>query len=362
MMQLGSPLLVFLLVFAPLAAAAERVVVVGDVHGDYDRFVEVLRMAGVVDTRTKWKGGRTRLVQMGDVVDRGPDSRKVLDLIPELAKQARRAGGEVHALIGNHEAMNLYGDLRYVHPGEFEAFRTRNSAAVRDAFFEQFAESAGSKPGRAKWDAEHPLGWVEHRFEFGPKGRYGQWIRANPAMLKIGGTLFVHGGIAPKYADFKIEDMNRRVREELEDFEKLNGGVVMDQEGPFWYRGLAEGGEKELDAHVSALLQFHGVKRVILGHTVSPGAVGARFAARVIMADVGLSKAYGGPPACVVIEQDAAFALHRGSKLELPMDAGPGLLRYLRAAAALDPKPSPLEKRIAALEAAQRGEASPAGR
>ena len=362
MSRLGVVFLIWLLVVAPAAPAVDRVVVVGDVHGDYERFKEVLRMSGVVDAKGKWSGGKAHLVQMGDVVDRGPDSKKVLDLIPELANQARRAGGQVHALIGNHEAMNIYGDLRYVHPGEFAAFRTSNSAEIRDNFFQQFAEANGKKPDRAKWDAEHPLGWFEHRYEFGPKGKYGKWIRGNPAMLKLDDTLFVHAGISPKYADFTIEAVNQRVREELEDFAKLEGGMVMDQEGPLWYRGLADGSERELETHLAAVLQFHGVKRIVVGHTVNPGAVGARFGARVILADVGLSQSYGGPPACVVIEQGKPLALHRGGKLELPEGSGSGLLRYLRQAAALDPKPSPLEPRIAALEGAQRAAAASAVR
>src|SRR5262245_33598569 len=99
----------------------ERVVAVGDVHGDFGAFVGVLRAAGVIDQKNKWTGGKTHLVQTGDVPDRGADSRKVMDLLMDLEKQAPKAGGRVHALIGNHEAMNLYGDLRYVVPGEFAA-------------------------------------------------------------------------------------------------------------------------------------------------------------------------------------------------------------------------------------------------
>ena len=99
----------------------ERVVAVGDVHGDYGGFVEVLRSAGVIDQKLRWTGGKTHLVQTGDVPDRGADSRKAMDLLMNLEKQAAKAGGQVHALIGNHEAMNLYGDLRYTVPGEFAA-------------------------------------------------------------------------------------------------------------------------------------------------------------------------------------------------------------------------------------------------
>ena len=95
----------------------ERVVAVGDVHGAYDAFVGILRTAGLIDERQRWVGSKAHLVQTGDVVDRGPDSRKALDLLEKLQGDARKAGGAVHPLIGNHEAMRLLGDMRYVSPG-----------------------------------------------------------------------------------------------------------------------------------------------------------------------------------------------------------------------------------------------------
>ncbi|HEY2019456.1 MAG TPA: metallophosphoesterase, partial [Bryobacteraceae bacterium] len=115
----------------------DRVVAVGDIHGDYNALVEVLRAAGVIDKKDRWIGGKTHLVQTGDIPDRGPDTRKAMDLLMALEKQAAKAGGYVHPLIGNHEAMNLYGDLRYTTPGEFAAFKTGESEQVRAAIWEQ---------------------------------------------------------------------------------------------------------------------------------------------------------------------------------------------------------------------------------
>ena len=100
-------------------------------------FVEVLRSAGVIDQKDHWIGGKTHLVQTGDMPDRGPDTRKVMDLLMALEKEAAKAGGHVHALIGNHEAMNVYGDLRYTTPAEFAAFATNDSERVRAGFLKQ---------------------------------------------------------------------------------------------------------------------------------------------------------------------------------------------------------------------------------
>ena len=71
---------------------SERIVAVGDVHGAYDRFVDILRAAGLVDGRARWSGGRAILVQTGDVLDRGGDSRRVLDLLRRLERDAAARG------------------------------------------------------------------------------------------------------------------------------------------------------------------------------------------------------------------------------------------------------------------------------
>ncbi len=97
-----------------------RIVAVGDLHGDYEQYLNVLRSNHLIDSKLKWQGGAAHLVQLGDVPDRGPDSLKIMRHLKRLQKQAKKAGGRVHALIGNHELMNIKEDLRYVHPGEFE--------------------------------------------------------------------------------------------------------------------------------------------------------------------------------------------------------------------------------------------------
>jgi len=348
----------------PLAAQAEdtwpapsRLVAVGDVHGDREAFVAVLRAAGIVDEQLHWSAGKDHLVQTGDRVDRGPESRAVMDLLLRLEKEAKKAGGRVHALTGNHEAMNVLGDLRYVTPEEFAAFRGPDSDRLRDALWEQTLAARrgkGEKPteaDRRKFDDDHPLGWVEHRLAFGPKGTYGKWIAGANAVIKVGDTLFLHGGIGPKYADFSLADLNDRIRREVGDPDPLTAVVSQDTDGPLWYRGLAQGGP-DLLPHVEAVLARHGVKRIVIGHTPTEGLVLPRFGGRVVQIDVGLSHFYGGPPACLVLEGGQAFALHRGRKLPLPQAEGEPLLAYVREAAALEPNPGRLKPLLDRLEAA----------
>ena len=77
-----------------------RIVAVGDVHGDYNQFVKILEGAGLIDDQLNWTGGKTHLVQIGDVLDRGPDSRAVMNLLISLEQQASISGGYVHCLLG----------------------------------------------------------------------------------------------------------------------------------------------------------------------------------------------------------------------------------------------------------------------
>ena len=339
--------------------AVGRVVAVGDIHGDYDQLVTVLRDTGLVDDKTRWVGGKAWLVQTGDRVDRGPDSRKVMDLLQRLEKEAKKAGGAVQALLGNHEAMNMLGDLRYVTPEEFAAFRGPDSERRRDAYWEALQadrKKKGEPPlgdeERKRFDAEHPLGWVEHRLAFRPDGEYGAWLKRENAVIRVGETLFLHGGLSPKYADFALRDLNEKIRAELADPDPLTALVSQDPDGPLWFRGLAQG-DPALAAHLEAVLAKHRCRRMVVGHTVTDGnLVFPRYAGRVVQIDVGLSKVYGGPPAALVLEDGKAFAMHRGKKLALPETEGEPVLRYVREVAALEPSPARLQPVIERLESA----------
>ncbi len=354
----------------------ERIVAVGGIHGNHKNLLKILRSAGLIDQHAHWSGGKTHLVQTGDVLDRGADSRKVVDLLMKLEEEAEAAGGQVHALIGNHEAMNLYGDLRYTSPGEFKAFQDGNSKMVRRKFYQMAVEewkkgrvesegapledSLGTMARRKQmafkkeWESRHPFGYFEHRFAFGPNGKYGNWIFRHNAAVRINDTLFVHGGIGPKYASRTIGEINQTIRDELKDSaneEKLDAGMAVDRQGPLWYRGLVRGEESSLQEHVETLLERHQIKRIVEGHTHMPGVIVPRFEGRVLAIDTGISK---GRLAYLVIESDKAYAMHRSRKLEIPSKSGEGLLRYLKQASKLlNRVPSRLQNTIEELEESQ---------
>ena len=115
--------------------------------------------------------------------------------------------------------------------------------------------------------------------------------------------MYLHGGISPKFLSVPVATMNKTIRTELADPSKLPPGMTTNVEGPLWYRGLSEGNEHELASHVRAILRTFGVKRIVVGHTVTRSAIMPRFGSSVLNIDIGLSKFYKRPPACLVIEK-----------------------------------------------------------
>jgi hypothetical protein len=269
----------------------ERIVAIGDVHGAYDRLVAILRAAEIVDARLRWSAGKTHLVQLGDVVDRGPDSRKALDLLQSLGKDAARAGGAVHVLLGNHEIMRMLGDLRFTTPGEYAAFATARSEEIR----QRLVESAAAEE-REQLVKETPLGSIEMRLAFGRKGPYGEWLRTLNGVMKINGVLFVHGGISPAIAALPCDEINETVRRELaSDLDKTLAAPLSSlaarEDGPFWYRGLAQ--PETPASQVDDLLARQRARAVVIGHTVVPGGrMASRFDGRVFQIDTGMQPAY----------------------------------------------------------------------
>jgi TPR repeat protein len=338
----------------------ERVVAIGDLHGDYRQFATLLRSAGVIDEAANWSGGRTHLVQTGDVVDEGADSRRIMDLLMKLEDQAKAAGGMVHCLIGNHEAMDVYGDLRFVSPAGYQAFATPDSVATRDRAYAIYQTDQQNYAAARKnlvaevmpedaWNLQHPPGFFEQRDAFGPTGKYGQWLMSHDTVIRINNALYSHAGISPKYAGLSISAINDAVRKELTNPGNMAGGIVTDMQGPLWYQRLAD---KTADPGLESVLKHFDVAREVVGHVDAGSAVTPRFGNRVILIDVGLSRGPDntGRQACLIEEKNQLYALHRGVRIPLPKDETTDMLRYLKQAAALDPEPSPLTARIQVLE------------
>ena len=319
----------------------ERVVAVGDVHGSYDGLVAILRTAGLIDARARWSGGRAILVQTGDVVDRGPDSRKALDLLRRLEGEAMRARGRVYPLLGNHEFMLMIGDWRYVSAEELAAFRTADSADLRERAYaivladaqrraqEQQQPPLDDAAFHAEFVKEIPLGYIEMKQAFAATGEYGKWLRERHAVIRINGIVFLHGGISAATAALGCAGINDAVRRDLAvpnpTPEQVLAMLSSSETGPLWYRGLAEEPEPAFAPALTNILELLGARAIVVGHTVPADfRITRRFDGRVIQIDTGMLGGTffpGGMPSALEIRGDTLTAIYQSGRERLSAPA-----------------------------------------
>ncbi len=239
--------------------APERVFAFSDIEGELAAMLSLLRAGKVVDDELRWTFGDGHVVYNGDLFDRGLHVTECLWVLYELEARAREAGGALHFVLGNHEVMNLTGDLRY----------------VRRKYHENAALLA--QPLEALYAADTVLG---------------QWLRTRNAAVQLGRELFVHGGVSPKVgeAGLRIEQLNDALRTALaaERWSKPKDGVLAlaagSPDGLIWYRGYLKAplvAESELDALLAKL----EVERIVVGHTVVEN-IGFVLGGRVLAIDV----------------------------------------------------------------------------
>ncbi len=362
--------LTVLFVLASPAAASEwhfegvnRIVALSDIHGAYAPMVRTLRNAGILDAELSWSGGSAHLVIVGDILDRGPESRKAMDLLMRIETEAASAGGRVHVLIGNHEAMNLVGDLRYVSKSEYAAFAAEENAAEREHWFKEFTrlrrpDGKELEELRQIFEQSFPAGFFAHRRAFSTDGKYGRWLLEKPVMIVIDGTAFVHGGVSPMIGELGLEGVNDRLRSEMvryvgelevlyeasallptdnfyqhpallqqftapldadenllrsiENVKTLNESDIHGIDGPLWYRGNVSCSALIEADRLDAALASIGARRVVIGHTPTNGRqILERFDGTVIEVDTGmLNSYYRGSGNAVVIEGDRVSAVN----------------------------------------------------
>lgn len=219
--------------------------VVADTHGEYQILVSMLRAHKVVDARLRWKFGRGHLVVLGDVFDRGPNHLEILWLLYQLEAEAGKAGGGVHLVLGNHEIMDLGGDLRYLNA------HYSGSAAV--------------------------LGKASYADLFAADTLLGQWLRSKPAMLRVNEYLCLHAGVSRALVDsgLTIGEVNATVRSVLrrDAGQGAVADLVMGSNGPLWYRGYfpeQTGFVTATAEDVDLILKTYGARRILIGHTIVP--------------------------------------------------------------------------------------------
>jgi hypothetical protein len=320
----------------------EKITAIGDLHGDYENFVQILKGTGLVDEGLHWAAGKTHLVQTGDILDRGNRARDCLDLLMRLETEAAAAGGMVHVLLGNHEEMNITGiSLEYPTYVTVEQFVSFLPEKFRKAQEERFIatlprhQRAGARALGLDLNAnEVRLFWTgllrkdaaaREAYVDGFNETYGKWLIQKNAVIEINGIIFCHGGISQKYSTWRLRDINSTLRSELEFYQgrrrapssiprSFKPEMLYAPDSPLWYRGLATLDQRSSQREVDRILANLKARAMVVGHTqyeaggsspVIPDLNNiSRFEGKVFIIDTGISSVYGGILSALIIEDE----------------------------------------------------------
>ena len=347
---------------------SSRVVAFGDVHGAFDDWTQMLQEVGVVDAKLNWAGGNTHLVSLGDLIDRGPGSRKVVELLMKLDAQAEQAGGAVHLVLGNHEVMVMTGDLRYVSVAEFAAFTGDETAAEREQLFadyRRFNPGGDDADVRRVFNDQYPPGFLALRKAFSQDGAIGSWLLQQPFVIRVNDKVYMHGGIASDVSEDSLKDLNGKLqgelRESLDSMDTLRAAGVMpwhvsyndrlgflnaraeefvaanpkkqadwfpalqqvfeaqkafvfSEDSPNWYRGTAMCHPYSESFNTERFLKRVGAKQLVMGHTPTRGDVHVRMDGLAIRLDTGMLKSvYKGRASALVSQGGTDYVHYLGS-------------------------------------------------
>lgn len=219
----------------------EKVFAISDVECSFSNTVAILQAGGVIDEDYNWTYGRNHLVVNGDVFSRGLDMMALLWLLYKLDHEAMQAGGKMHLTIGNHEAMNLKGDVRYVMQRYLDMCDDMN---------------------------------LDYASLLNEHTELGRWLRTRHTIVRIGRTLIVHAGISKELMALGLhtEQINSIVRRDLgKQTSELgeHSRVIFGTNGPHWYRGMVLVGDNRnpiFAEEIRPILHHYDVDRVVVGH------------------------------------------------------------------------------------------------
>ncbi|MEM8524372.1 MAG: ankyrin repeat domain-containing protein [Bacteroidota bacterium] len=230
----------------------KKLIAISDIEGNFNAFQSFLVSNGVINKQYDWTFGDGHLVMVGDFFDRGYNVTAILWLIYDLEAKAEAAGGKVHFILGNHEVMNIQGDIRYV--------KEKYIAAAQKISEERSIKAA-------------------YKQLYSNESELGRWLRTKNSMEKIGTYLFVHAGLHPEILsyDVSIKDINRIIREYIDidlyrhPSEDMTANFLAGSKGPLWYRGLASDPQhngKISMIQLQKMLNYYQGTKVVIGHTL----------------------------------------------------------------------------------------------
>ncbi|MGW8265105.1 MAG: metallophosphoesterase [Longimicrobiales bacterium] len=275
----------------PGAGDLDRIIAIGDLHGDLQAARAALRLGGAIDARDRWIGGKLVVVQTGDILDRGDEEEAIMNLFQRIGREARSAGGAVHVLNGNHELMNVMLDFRYVTEGGFLAFDDVARVDPADSLLSSL-------------DPQERL----RAAAFRPGGPVALQLAERPTGLVLGSNLFVHGGILPDQVAMGLDVMNREIQRWLRN-EAPPPEWIQGDRSPVWTRLYSRQPTTAACDTLDFVLKELEVERMVVGHTVQTTGITAYCGGRVWSIDVGMAAHYGGRPEVLEIRRDGVRSL-----------------------------------------------------
>jgi hypothetical protein len=242
----------------------DKLLAISDIEGNFSAFRKLLQAGGVIDKDFNWTFGEGRLVLIGDFVDRGEQVTEVLWLIYALEEMAKAAGGYVHFILGNHEVMNLSGDLRYVH----HKYR-KNQSLLKEKF----------------------------EMLYGKNSELGRWLLSKNIVEKIGNILFAHGGISADVnrLNATLSSINNMARPYYTDSSfdyPAPVNILFDETGPLWFRGYYAGKKRAGMQTVDSSLSIFNVRYITTGHSIVADTISLWFDGKVINIDLRHDKGF----------------------------------------------------------------------
>jgi len=291
-------LILILIISATIASAKRppsripmknRVVAIGDVHGDFNATKEALKIAKVMNDNEEWIGGDTILVQTGDQLDRGNGEKKLIDLLEKLKPRAQEAGGDIFVLNGNHETMNVDLDLRYVTQTGYKDFDHFYDRSTRNDHI--LLKFSPYQRGRV--------------VAFRPGGPYAKIFGNHNTLMIIGKTLFLHGGLTPKFMDLGIENINKLVSNWMKGIGP-RPPLITNSKGPLWSRDYSSKISPKKCIELNVVLNHLNLTRMVVAHTAY-NQINSACNEKVWRIDVGMSAHYGGRIEVLEILQDTTI-------------------------------------------------------
>jgi hypothetical protein len=257
--------------------------------------ISAFRLAELIDDTEKWVGGNAVVVQTGDVLDRGDQERPLLDWLDKVGARAKAAGGAIYRLNGNHEIMNVGGDLRYVSAVGFAAF---NDAVV------------GPLPPEIASANERARGRL---LSFLPGRPWAKKLSENPVVLVVNNSVFAHGGLRPSHVAYGLARMNAEVSAWMRGDAALPPSLEGD-DTPYWVRDYGEEVTPAACAALEQALNQLKAVRLVVGHTPQKGGITFACDGKVARIDVGLSAYYGNRAATVLEIRDGTVRVLDSAK------------------------------------------------